>query len=105
MPKIYYLNELEEFYGEEEWKMQIEVSDIWNKVSKNEINFEQFNKEYAQRIIKYKKNILDLGNDVWNDIVPLINEMSNKKTKEESYGIYESIYDWADKNSILIKTK
>jgi len=105
MSKIYYLNELEEFYGQEDWKIQIEVSDIWNKVSKGEITFEQFNKEYSQRIIKYKKNILDLGNDVWNDVVPLINDMVTKTTKEDSVGIYENLYDWADKNDILIKTK
>jgi len=105
MGKILYLSEMEEFFGQEEWKIQIDLSDIWNEYSKGNKTIEQFNKDYVQRIIKYKKNILDLGNDVWNEVVPLINDMNNKKTKEESIPIYESIYDWGDKNDILIKTK
>jgi len=105
MSKILYLNELEEFFGSEEWKIQIDLSDIWNEFSKGNKTVKEFNNEYAQRIIKYKKNILDLGNDVWNDVVPIINDMVIKETKEDSVDVYEKLYDWGDRNDILIKTK
>ena len=103
--KIYHLTEMEEFFGADEWKLQIDVTDIWNQVSSGAITFEQFNQQYAQRLNKYKNEILQLGNDVWNKVADYINEVNTKKTKEESMSVYESIYDWADEFDILIKTK
>ncbi|MFW6233708.1 MAG: hypothetical protein ACOC3Z_03535, partial [Nanoarchaeota archaeon] len=74
--KIYHFEELEEFFGSDEWKIQINIVDIWNNYSNKKITLEQFNTEYRNRLIKYKKEILNLGNDVWNDVVPLINKMN-----------------------------
>ena len=103
--KLLYFNEMEEFFGGDEWKLQIDISDIWNKYGNKQITVEQFNKEYAQRLIKYKEQISGLGNDVWNDLVPKINDLNTKKTIEESITVYDSIYDISDQNDILIKTK
>ncbi len=103
--KIFHLSEMEEFFGTENWKLEINIMDIWNKYSNKELTVEQFNKEYVQRIIKYKSEILGMGNDVWNSLVPLINELNTKTTLQDSSSIYESIYDIGDKYDILIKTK
>lgn len=103
--KIYHFEEMEEFFGSDEWKIQINIVDIWNKYSNKEITLEQFNNEYRERLLKYKKEILNLGNDVWNDIVPLINKMNENNEDEKIFALYEDVYDWADKNDILIKTK
>ncbi|MFW6226076.1 MAG: hypothetical protein ACOC3V_03885 [bacterium] len=103
--KIYHFEEMEEFFGGDEWKLQIDISDIWNKYFNKKITIEQFNKEYAQRLIKYKKQILELGNDIWNSLVPHINDLNTNKSINESFNIYDSIYDISDKNDILIKTK
>lgn len=103
--KIYHFEEMEEFFGSDDWKIQINIVDIWNKYSNKEITLEQFNNEYRERLLKYKKEILNLGNDVWNDIVPLINKMNENNEDEKIFALYEDVYDWADKNDILIKTK
>ena len=103
--KIYHFEELEEFFGGDEWKLQINIVDIWNNYSNKKITLEQFNKEYRERLIKYKSEILSLGNDVWNTLVPIINKMNENKEEEKIFSLYEDVYDWADKNDILIKTK
>lgn len=103
--KIFYLSEMEEFFGSEEWKLQINIMDIWNQYTSKQITIEQFNQEYAKRLNSYKEQILGLGNDVWNDLVPYINDINLKKTYEDSIDTYENIYDWGDKHDILIKTK
>jgi len=103
--KIYHFNEMEEFFGEDEWRMQINITDIWNKYESKDLTLEQFNTEYKNRLLKYKNDIVNLGSDVWNDLVPLINKMNEIKGEEKLYPLYENIYDWGDKNDILIKTK
>lgn len=103
--KIYHLDELEEFFGADEWRMQIDCVDIWNKYEAKEITLEQFNTEYKNRLLKYKNDIVNLGADVWNELVPTINKMNEGKGEETLVPLWEDIYDWADKNDILIKTK
>lgn len=103
--KILYFNEMEEFFGSEEWKLEINIIDIWNKYSNKQITVEQFNKEYSKRLIEYKDQILELGNDVWNSLVEYINELNNRYTLVDSVEIYDHIYDISDKHDILIKTK
>lgn len=105
MGKVYHLNDLEEFYGSDEWRLTIDISDIWNKVSNNQITYEQFNKEYSKTLIQNKEQILKLGNESWNSLVPLINELNVKKSKEESFDLYDNLYDVFDKNDIQLKTK
>ena len=105
MGKVYHFNDLEEFYGSDEWKITIDLTDIWNKVSKNEITYEQFNQEYSKILVQSKDQIVKLDTEAWNSLVPHINELTTKKTKEDSFELYENIYDVCDKNDILIKTK
>lgn len=103
--KIYHLDEMEEFFGGDEWRMQIDVTDIWNNYESKKITIEQFNNEYNNRLNKYKNDIVNLGADVWNDLVPLINKMKEGKDEKTLFPLYENIYDWADRHDILIKTK
>lgn len=105
MSQIYHLDDLDEFLGGDEWKISIDITDIWNTYSTEQIDILTFNGNYKTRLLEYKKEILQLGNDVWNDLVPLINKMIEKKTETELYPLYDDIYSWADKNDILIKTK
>ena len=103
--KILYFNEMEEFFGGDDWKLQINVMDIWSQYTNKDIQLEQFNKEYAQRLIKYKEEISGLGNDIWNSLVPKINDLNIETVVDKSAILYDSIYDICDKNDILIKTK
>lgn len=105
MGKIYHLDELEEFFGGEEWKVNIDVSDIWNNFNDNKITLNDFNLKYRKRLMEYKKEILELGNDVWNDLVPLLNKMLERKEENDLFPLYDDIYSWGDKNDIQIKSK
>lgn len=105
MSKIYHLNELEDFYGEDEWSLQIDVTDLWNQYNVKEINLNTFNTEYYKRLLKYKSNIVSMGDDVWNKLYAMLEKMNTQKTEKELIQIYDNIYNWADQNDILIKTK
>ena len=106
MGKVYHLNDLEEFFGADDWKLQINVSDIWNQYTKKQTTLEEFNNSYYNRLVEYKNDITNLGNDVWNDLNTLLPKLKESITEEdELISLYDSIYDWADKNDILIKTK
>ena len=106
MGKVYHLNDLEEFFGADDWKLQINVSDIWNQYTKKQTTLEEFNNNYYNRLVEYKNEITNLGNDVWNNLSELLPKLKETLTEEDDLiSLYDSIYDWADKNDILIKTK
>ena len=105
MSKIYHFNELEDFYGEDEWKMQIDVTDIWNQYNENKITLENFNKKYQGRLLEYKEDITNMGEDVWSKLTELVKKMQEKVEEDELISVYDDIYNWADQNDILIKTK
>jgi len=105
MSKIYHFNELEEFYGDDEWKMQIDVTDIWNQYNENKITLLDFNKKYQGRLLEYKEDITNMGEDVWTKLTELVKKMQEKVEEDELISVYDDIYNWADQNDILIKTK
>jgi hypothetical protein len=105
MSKIFHFNELEEFFGEDDWKMQIDVTDIWNQYNKKEIDLLSFNKKYYDRLIEYKSDISEMGEDVWIKLQELLEKMIQKSEENELISIYDDIYNWADQNDVLIKTK
>jgi hypothetical protein len=103
--KIYHFNDLEEFFGEDDWKMQIDVTDIWNQYNEKKISLKDFNAKYHNRLLEYKKDISDMGDDVWVKLTELLEKMKVKKEENELISLYDDIYNWADQNDILIKTK
>lgn len=104
MGKVYHLEEMEDFVGADEWKLQINISDIWKQYTNKEITVEDFNTKYYNRLIEYKNNITSLGNDVWNELVVLLPKLNDVKG-EDLISLYDDIYDWGDTNDIQIKTK
>ena len=104
MSKIYYFNELEDFFGDDQWKLQIDVTDLWNKYNEGKIDIQSFNAQYAKRLSDYKGEVTELGDDVWSELGLLIEKMSTNNDEKELLSIYDKIYNWADKNDVLIKT-
>jgi len=105
MSKVYFFNDLEEFFGDDDWKMQIDVTDIWNQYNEKKINLKDFNVKYHNRLLEYKKDITDIGDDVWEKLTGLLEKMKVKSEENELISLYDDIYNWADQNDILIKTK
>jgi hypothetical protein len=104
MGKVYYLDEMEDFVGADDWKLEINISDIWKQYTNKEITVEDFNQKYYNRLVEYKNNIVSLGTDVWNNLVALLPKLNEVKD-EELISLYDDIYDWADENDVHIKTK
>ena len=105
MNKVYYFNELEDFYGEDEWKLQIDVTDLWNQYNEKKIDLTNFNAKYHNRLLEYKTDVSELGEDVWSNLTGLLEKMKEEKEEEKLISVYDDIYNWADQNDILIKTK
>ena len=103
MGKVYHFNDLEEFFGSDEWKLQINISDIWNEYNQKKISVQNFNKKYYNRLLEFKTDINNLGNDVWGDLEKLLVKLNTNET--DLSAVYDDIYDWADRNDVLIKTK
>jgi len=81
-----------------DWDIIINVSDIWSKYKKIT---QEFLLEYKTRINEHKNTIIDTkGVNTWNDLVMILNGI---KDINQSSGKLEEVYDWADKNNILIK--
>ena len=96
---------MEDFYGEDEWKMQIDVTDIWNQYNEKKITLEDFNNKYQNRLLEYKEDITNMGDDVWEKIVELVGKMKENVEEDDLISVYDDVYNWADQNDILIKTK
>lgn len=103
MGKVYHLNDMEEFFGEDNWRLEVNIMDIWNEYTQKKITSEDFNKKYYNKLLEYKTDISNLGNDVWTNLEQLLVKLNSGETDMSS--VYEDIYDWADKNDVLIKTK
>jgi len=104
MSKIFHFNDLEEFFAGDEWKLQIDVTDLWNQFNDKKIDLNNFNTQYHNRLLGYKDDITELGNDVWEKLNGLLLKLEEKKKQEELLPVYDDIYNWADQNDILIKT-
>lgn len=105
MSKVYHFNELEEFFGEDDWKLQIDVTDLWNQYNEKKVDLLTFNKKYSERLVEYKSDITQMGDDVWTKLTGILEKLSKRNDESDSLPVYEDIYDWADQNDILIKTK
>lgn len=90
--------------AKDEWNLTIDMSDIWNKYQNEEINLYNFIKKYKEIINDNKENINSLiGTDEWNNLVLILNEI-NKIDEKEIFSGIDNVYDWADKNNVLLKS-
>jgi hypothetical protein len=106
MGKIYKFEELEDFVSKNEnWRLTINIIDIWNQYQEKKITVEQFNKAYADRLTQYQSSINELGPEAWSSIEQLIPKLTSTNELNESINLYDDIYDWGDKNDVLIQTK
>jgi len=93
---------MDEFDVQEvKWELEYDVSDIWSKYSKDK-NTNEFFKNYKDRLLGKKDNLVRIGNDCWNDLVKLVKE---KSTDDNVLPYLDKVYDWADKYGIKIITK
>lgn len=94
---------MDEFDAQEvKWELKYDISDLWNKYSKNK-NVNKFIKNYKKRLLEKKDNLISINKSCWNELVGLVKE--NKTEEKDILPYLDKIYDWADKYGIEIITK
>jgi len=86
-----------------DWKLTIDVSNIWNQYENKELSLINFNNQYANELLKQNENINNINSECWNELETIINELKQSNEIETSDTIYDKIYDICDKCEILIK--
>ena len=90
---------------EDDWKLSIDVSKIWNQYDKGQITLEQFNAGYAN-FLKSNQNIIQEKTQSWKELNDIIIRLEKKKSDEEgSFAVWDDIYDWGDSNLVEIKAE
>lgn len=90
---------------EEDWKLSIDISKMWNQYGKGKVSLEQFNTAYAN-FLKSNQNIIQEKTQSWNELSEIITRLEEKKSDEEgSFAIWDDIYDWGDSNLVEIKAQ
>lgn len=88
----------------EDWKLIIDFTDLWDSYSNKQIDINTFINKYKLRVNEYKDQIKNIGNDVWNNLVIILNNFKDYD-KSTMYKKLNEVYDWADENNVEIKIK
>lgn len=89
----------------EEWKLIINLTNLWKDYSNQQKSLLDFNNEYATILTENSEKIASACGDMcWNEIEPYaVNKLKEATNEEESETIYNSLYDIFDKYEINIK--
>lgn len=90
----------------ENWLLEINISNIWNDFETNNITLVDFNNQYASTLMEYQQQISETcGDACWNEIEPIVaHELRKSIDKEKSETIYNKLYDIFDQYEIFLKT-
>lgn len=96
---------LEQEEKEENWKLTIDISKIWNQYDKNIIGLDRFNSAYIE-FLTHNKDIIQEKTNNWEKLNDIIIRLNEKKSDiENSYAVWDDIYDWGDSNLVEIKVQ
>lgn len=87
------------------WKMKIDVSDIWQKYE-DDNDFEAFKSELLTVLNSETEKISDvLGEDEAREYEDMVQEIEYGADDEDEFDyIWQNLYDWADVNKVWIAT-
>jgi len=89
----------------DEWELELNVSDIWNKYSNGSITIQDFCKAYKSYILSKKEDIINkFGEETWVELEKSLPKLDTIEDEKSANAIFDDIYDWADNNEVLIKT-
>lgn len=88
----------------EEWKLTLDMTQIWADYSSQVISLLDFNNEYATILTNNSEVITKACGEVsWQEIEPYaVNELRKATNADESETIYNHLYDLYDKYEINI---
>jgi hypothetical protein len=98
----------EQAQKEEDWKLVLDISKIWNESIYSDPNkLLQFNDQYINFLNSQKDLITqNTSEEAWTKLQELLNKLTENKDKiTESCSVYDDIYDWADSNLVQLKAE
>lgn len=103
---ILHIETEEDSQYDENWKLSINLTTIWQEYENKQISLVDFNNNYATILIENQQNISNtIGDACWNEIEPIaVNELREATDLDDSETIYNKLYDIFDKYEILIET-
>ena len=87
-----------------DWKHKLDVSDLWKKVSNDEIALAEFTKEVAVKLQSLKNDIPILNHNEIDRLSASLKRVGRTKNKDKFDKVWNTIYDWADANKVWIAT-
>ncbi len=99
--KLYIEREYEE---DTDWKLIIDISDIWKQYSNKNIDLDNFNNLYIKKLNENKNNISSvIGEFCWDEINNTYIKLQNGSNIKECEKIYNKLYDIFDKYEIKLE--
>lgn len=86
-----------------QWFLTVDIKDIWEQYKSKSITFEDFTKQYNQRLLQQQTELQKISERCWNDLVEITNQV-NEYNEEKSSRYFSRIYDWGDEHGIKIDT-
>jgi hypothetical protein len=84
------------FDQEVNWEKTVDISKLWKDFEKGQLDLNSYNTELALKLE-------DTLEDKINYFKDIIKELKQNKTQEESYSLWNKLYDKADQNLIELK--
>lgn len=95
----------QEYTEDVDWKLTLDVSNIWNQYSNENISIVDFSKAYKKNILEQQNNIISkISQEAWNKLQPVVMKLETIQDEQSANSIFDDIYDWADANLVYIKT-
>ena len=103
VPTLHIINDIEYNNPETQWFMTIDIKDIWDKYKAKSINFEEFTKQYNEKLLGQKSELEKIGKECYNDLVEVTKQVG-EYNEEKSNRYFNRIYDWGDEHGVKIVT-
>ena len=98
-------NNYNKIYESEDWTLEFDIAEIWNKYSNGSMQIQDFCKSYNQYILSRQNDIVSkFGEEIWAALEPSVQKLATIEDEKKANAIFDDIYDWADNNEVLIKT-
>jgi len=87
---------------DQDWKLSLDISSIWQQYTTGTISLSSFNTKYIEFLNQYKELITE-KTSAWDKLQKIITKLDEKKDKiNESRNLWDDIYDWGDTNLVEI---
>lgn len=103
VPTLHIINDIEYDKPEVQWFMTIDIKDIWDKYKAKSINFEEFAKQYNEKLLGQQSELEKVSKGCYNDLVEITKQVG-EYNEEKANRYFNRIYDWGDEHGIKIVT-